>query len=108
MRTYPILKDDGSLRGFEIRAQLTVFPLLRLLRSVDGVSDVRHNWSNADRISFTFHGRPAVVHEPWGDSSRYWIGLQHPDSAPDIDITPIHEAFKHYRGFLVTILWPLG
>ena len=108
MRTYPILKDDGSLRGFEIRAQLTVWPLLRLLRSVEGVSDVRHNWSNDDRISFMFHGRSAVVHEPWSDSSRYWIGLQDPDSAPDIDIAPIHEAFKRYRGFLVTTLWPLG
>lgn len=23
---------------------------------------------------------------------------EHPDAAPDIDITPIHEAFKRYRG----------
>lgn len=109
MKTYPILRPNGSLRGFEITsAWLTFRPLLRLLRSVPGVTDVRRNWFKDDRVTFNFHGKPAVVSEPWGDNSRYWVGLQEPDASPEIDISPIQEAFKRYRGFLVVTLWPLG
>ncbi|MES2049846.1 MAG: hypothetical protein V4447_15700 [Pseudomonadota bacterium] len=57
-------------------------------------------------MTFKFHGKAAVVNEPWGDNSRYWIGLEDPDALPHIDITSIHEAFKQYRGFLVVTLWP--
>lgn len=107
MRTYPILKTDGSLRGFEITSTWLVFgPLLRLLRGVPGVTDVRRQRFNEDRITFKFRGKDAVVNEPWGDSSRFWVGLQDPDALPEIDITPVHEAFRCYRGFLVTTLWP--
>jgi hypothetical protein len=107
MRTYPMLRPDGSLRGFEITSSwLTFRPLLKLLRLVPGVSDVRRNWFNDDRVTFKFHGKQAVVNEPWGDNSRYWVGLEDPDASPEIDISPIHKAFKCYRGFLVTTLWP--
>ncbi len=107
MKTYPITRIDGTLRGFEISSTwLTFRPLFKLLRSVPGVTDVRRNWFNDDRVSFNFHGREAVVNEPWGDNSRYWVGLKDPDSPPELDIAPIHEAFKRYRGFLVVTLWP--
>jgi hypothetical protein len=107
MKTYPIYRPDGSLHGFEITSSwLTFRPLFTLLRSVAGVRDVRRNWFNDDRITFTFQGKAAVVHEPWGDSSRYWVGLQDPDAAPEVDLEPLHQAFKRYRGFLVVTLWP--
>lgn len=107
MRTYPHLRPDGSLRGFEVTSAWTVFgPLLKLLRSVEGVTEVQRNWFDEDRITFKFHGKPAVVNEPYGDNSRYWIGLQDPEASPDIDITPLHQAFEKYRGFLVVTLWP--
>jgi hypothetical protein len=109
MTTYPIRRPDGSLRGFEITSTwLTLRPLLKLLRTVPGVANVRRRWFKDDRVTFTFHGKEAVVNEPWGDNSRYWVGLQDPDASPEIDITPIHEAFQRYRGFLVTTLWPRG
>ena len=72
-----------------------------------GVTEVRRNWFNDDRVSFRFKGQAAVVNEPWGDSSRYWVGLQDPDASPETDIAPIHDAFKSYRGFLVGTLWPV-
>jgi hypothetical protein len=107
METYPILRSDGSLRGFEISSAWVTFGrLLRILSSIEGVTDVRRNWFSDNRITFNFHGIPAVVHEPWGDNSRYWVGLHNPDDTPEIDITPIHTAFKRYRGFLATTLWP--
>ena len=109
MKTYPILKVDGSLRGFEITSTwLVLRPLLKILRSVEGVTDVRRNWFNDDRVTFKFLGENAVVNEPWGDNSRYWVGLENPDASPDIDITPIHEAFRRYQRFLYITVWPTG
>jgi len=99
MKTWPILRDDGSLRGFEITSTwLTFGPLFRILRSVPGVTDVRRNWFKDDRVLFNYRGVPAVVNEPWGDNSRYWVGLEDPDASPTVDISPIHEAFRRYRG----------
>ncbi len=109
MKTYPILRPDGSLRGFEITSSWLAFrPLLKLLRSVPGVTDVRRNWFKDDRVTFRFHGKAAVVNEPWGDNSRYWVGLEDPDASAAPNIAPILEAFSRYRGFLVTTLWPVG
>ena len=109
MKTYPISRPDGSLCGFEITSCWLIFqPLYRLLRSVPGVTDVRRNWFNDDRVTFKFHGKEAVVNEPWGDSSRYWVGLKDPNASPELDLAPIHEAFKRYRGFLIVTLWPRG
>ena len=109
MKTYPILQPNGTLRGFEITSTwLTFRPLLKILRSVQGVTDVRRNWFNDDRVTFKFHGKAAVVNEPWGDNSRYWVGLADPAADLDIDIAPIHEAFKGYRGFMVTTLWSIA
>lgn len=99
MKTYPIMRPDGSLYGFEIsNTWITLRPLLALLRSVLGVTDIRRNWFSDTPVTFKFHGNPAVVYEPWGDSSRYWIGLEDPEKLPEIDITPIHDAFLRYRG----------
>lgn len=102
MKTYPIYKDNGLLRGFEITGSWIRFgPLLRILRSVDGVTDVTRQRLNDDRVSFKFLGRNAIINEPWGDSSRYWVGLENPDENQEVDISPIHEAFKRYRGLTV-------
>jgi hypothetical protein len=109
MRTYPEFRADGSLRYFEVSSAWLVFgPLLRILRSVPGVSQVRRRWFNDDRVTFEYLGIPAVVHEDYGDSSRYWVGLRDPESSPQVDISPIHEAFRRYRGFLIVTLWPFG
>lgn len=108
MKTYPLLGLDGQLRGFEVTGSwLTFGPLFKILRSVPGVTDVRRNWFHEDRITFKFQGKAALVNEPWGDNSRYWIGLKDPTDASQIDIAPIHEAFRHYQGFLATSLWPI-
>jgi hypothetical protein len=95
MKTYPIVNDDGSLRGFQIDHPFTRGPICRVLRSVEGVSDVTKTWFNDDRIKFRLHGEPFVVNEPWGDNSRYWIGPAEISCAQDL--SPIHEAFQQYR-----------
>jgi hypothetical protein len=107
MKTYPIHLPNGTLHAFEITSSwVTFWPLFKILRSVKGVTDVRRNWFNDDRVTFKFYGKQAVVNEPWGDNSRYWIGLLDADAASEIDINPLHEAFKHYRGLLKMVLKP--
>ena len=91
--------ENDKLRGFEITSSWFRFgPLLRILKSVDGVTNVKRQWFNDDRVSFKFHGKNGVVNEPFGDNSRYWVGLDCPDDSPEIDISPIHNAFKEYNG----------
>ncbi|HEX2650260.1 MAG TPA: hypothetical protein VHN19_10025, partial [Burkholderiales bacterium] len=75
MKTYPDIRSDGSIHSFEISNSFwwSLGPMRRILKSVVGVKDVKKNWFNEDRFSFTFHGRNCVVNEPFGDNSRYWI-----------------------------------
>lgn len=95
MKTYPIVDEDGSLRGFEISSCPFFGPLMRVLRSIPGVSGVRRQWFNDHPVAFAFCGAPAVVAKPLFGQSRYWLGLERPDAHPSIDITPLHEAFQN-------------
>ena len=105
MKTYPIARLDGTLLAFEVTSGWITFrPLFRLLRSVDGVADVRRNWFNDDRVSFTYLGQACVVNEPWGDSSRYWIGPRDA-AASALDMTPLLRAFDAHHGALIRFLY---
>ena len=95
MKTYSLLRDDGSLAGFEVSSMWTSFgPLYRILGSIEGVTDVRRHYFSDERISFLHRGQPFVVHEPWGDNSRYWIG---PRDASALEFAPILQAFQRYQ-----------
>jgi hypothetical protein len=86
MRTYPIRGDDGVLFAFEVDAQLLGRRLARVLRQIDGVTDVRRRrwWDGSPdvHIRFQYRGREYVVWEPFGDNSRWWIGPDDTDAAP--------------------------
>jgi hypothetical protein len=103
LKTYPLRRNDGSLYAFEIGIVISMVPIKRILRSVDGVTSVKRQFRSDDRLTFSFNGVPWVVHEPWGDNSRYWIG---PREGADhsFDVAPIHDAFARYRSPLVR-LW---
>lgn len=75
----------------------------RLLRSVKGVGNLKRQFFSDDRLVFTYHGERCVVNEPFGDNSRYWIGLEHPD-ASTLDIGPLHRVFAQYEGPGVKVL----
>src|SRR5215467_12373402 len=95
MRTFPIKDDAGHVFAFEIRAQLFGWRLAHRLRDIPGVSDVRprRSWVGSPevRIRFQYQGHECVVWEPYGDSSRWWIG---PDdkNAPHVPLDEIEEA----------------
>lgn len=97
MKTYPIFRNNGSLHGFEIDNFWISFEnLTKILRSVEGVTDIKTIDYSDDRMTFLFNGELCVVHEPFGDNSRYWIGPR--DAANSIlDITPFHSAIQAYN-----------
>lgn len=85
MRTYPIRDDGGVLFAFEVSAQPAGRRLARVLRQIDGVTDVRlRRWwvgSPDVHVHFQYRGREYVVWEPFGDNSRWWIGPDDTDAA---------------------------
>ena len=97
MRTFPHIREDRTFAYFEIS---NAFPwswgfMRRVLTSVQGVSDFKRASSNDDRFAFAYLGRNCVVHEPFGDNSRYWIGPV--EKEPPIDMTPVRDAFPRFR-----------
>lgn len=98
MKTYPIKRADGYLQAFEIgNSFVSIGTIKRLLRSVPGVSDLKRSFRSDDRLTFTLYGALWVVHEPWGDSSRYWIGPKDP-AHHFLRVEDVHNAFLLHRG----------
>lgn len=90
----------SSAGGFEI--DNTFVPLntiVRILRSIDGVTQIKKRrlfskWEDI-HIWFKYNNRDFIVLEPYGDNSRYWIGLE--EEVDHIDIKAIHMAFESYK-----------
>ena len=106
MKTFPVSRDDGTIRAFEISGAWVSFrPLYSLLRSVEGVADIKRNRFNEFRITFSFHDEPMAIWEPFGDNSRYLITAV--DDGSDVDLTPLLKAFQDHKGpiarFLTTV-----
>jgi hypothetical protein len=109
MKTFPQYRDDGSLHSFEITSMwISLRPIFRILRGVSGVTEVKRNWFSDDRILFNYHGIEGMVNEPWGDSSRYWIGLRTANDSVEPSIEPIHSAFQQYTQTPWVCLWQRG
>ena len=100
VKTYPIKRPDGSLLAFEITSAWVTFrSMFRILRSVEGVTNVRRKWFNEDHATFLYLGEPCIIWEPWGDSDRYWVGPKEAATSK-LEITPVHTAFQQHKGAL--------
>lgn len=102
MKIYPILTKDGC-RAFAFEVEniyISPASAARIVAAIDGVADVeaRKIFSNSSDVlvEFNYCGQPYIVWEPYGDSSRYWVGPKE-DSNDVGDITALEAAFKRYR-----------
>jgi hypothetical protein len=96
IKTYRITRPDGWLHAFEISKTFISMGAIRsILSSVDGVSCLVRQFRSDDRLLF-FGNTPWIVHEPWGDSSRHWIGPREAENH-SLDVRLIHHAFVQYR-----------
>jgi len=101
MNTYPLYSPEGHILAFEIEnVYIGVKKIATLLRSFDGVSDIRVRklFSAAPdiHIEFIYKERVFIVWEPYADSSRYWIGPKD-DANKEIDLGAIESLFRQYR-----------
>jgi hypothetical protein len=102
MKTYPILTKDGSRTfAFEVEnVYIAPAAAARLLAKVDGVTDVElrkiFSKSSDVHVEFKYLGQPYIIWEPYGDSSRYWVGPKDEVSDPG-DIKALETAFQQYR-----------
>lgn len=104
MKTFPLRRADGAQFAFEIgNTFISLSQISKIIGSVESVKDIQRVRGSDDRISFTFAGEPFVVHEPWGDNSRYWVGPVEPGNSV-VDISPLHEAFLRHQSLLAQLL----
>jgi len=97
MRTYPLNRDNGERFGFEINnTWIWIGSIIRILRSVPGVSEVCRVRGGAERIKFLLDHEKFVIFEPYGDNSRYWIVPEDPSESA-VDQANLHHAFAAYR-----------
>ncbi len=102
MKTFPAVSEpDGRLRAFEVEnAYIGPSTVAQILRLTEGVTDVEQrrlfSRDSEVHVKFKYQGHPCIVWEPYGDSSRFWIGPENKDSFAG-DMAPVERAFARYR-----------
>ena len=88
MKTFPIHDNQGRLLAFEINNLfISRRRTIHILKSIEGVEITYRRFPFARDSSdvfckFLFDGQEYIAMEPWGDSSRYWIGPEPPQHLP--------------------------
>jgi hypothetical protein len=105
MKTYPTASLASKHIAFEIQNLLVSRrQIAKILSAVPGVTSVMlgaHFGSSSDlRLTFNYYGEEYIVWEPYGDSSRYWIG---PKTLTDSsrDCSDLEEAFQTFEPSLL-------
>jgi hypothetical protein len=99
MKTHDLKDKEGRVFAFEVsNSLLTRCGLCRLVSRIPGCRITKRptpfmRWSSQEDerfCEFEVDGVPFVAREPWGDSSRFWIGPktadgQTPAWSPPVD-----------------------
>jgi len=105
VKLYPLRNEQGEMFAFEIDSSWFFLSsskgMARFLRRCSGVEIVsvrRHfHFGNEVHVEFGLHGDQYEVWEPYGDSSRLWIG---PKDSPHV-----HASIDHLASY-VSGHWP--
>lgn len=100
MTTYPIQDAAGRPFAFEVEnVYLTLSKATALLKSADGVSDVRQRRlfrrPTDVHVRFRYRGVPFVLWEPYADSSPYWIGPED-EQGDHVDVGDLRVIFDRH------------
>lgn len=102
VKTYPInTSSDDRLVAFEVEAAyISPTDIGRLLSLTPGVSEVKRRRLFSDdgdvHVRFMCSGHRCIVWEPYGDSSRYWIGPEQSDTLVD-GLLKVKRIFDEYK-----------
>ena len=105
MTIHDLRNSDGNVFAFEVsNFLLSRRACCRIVRRIPGAHLLNQPpffswpWSSEDEFcEFELDAVKFVVWEPWGDSSRYWIGPQPLRWVPEI--TWVREAFARSGPF---------
>ena len=100
MKVYKMIRESEQLFAFEIdNIYIRPRKIAKLLDAVDGVSNISLRkpfcTSSDIHLEFKYCGKDFIVWEPYGDSSRYWIGPKQDGCA--IDISILVKVFEEYK-----------
>lgn len=99
MRVYEIKRKDGQVFAIEVdNVYIRPAKIAKLLVAIDGVSNVRlrkpFSSPNEIHVAFKYMGEDFIVWEPYGDSSRYWVGPKFEEKC--VDIRALVKAIEKY------------
>jgi hypothetical protein len=103
VKAFEIRDDSGQVYAFEVRQLfISVGSFSQVLSQVASVSGVcrpsRASRKEGARIEFQCGGKQYVVWEPFGDSSRYWIGpLDEFNRCEPHDLDAVITAVRAYQ-----------
>jgi hypothetical protein len=96
---HDIRDADGRVQAFEVS---TFFLDRRALRqivlAIPGATVVAYRPYKERLCEFKLGGVAFLVHEPWGESERYWVGPAEAGWCPQLAV--IRETFARARPFL--------
>ena len=106
MKTYELLDKDGHFFAFEVgNAGLGRRGVCRVVEAIPGAKVVRRpkflSWFREEEFcEFVVDGKTFVAWEPYGDSSRYWIGPDPIEPLPQTQrVQAAFDAFRESRLF---------
>ena len=105
MKTYPLVSDGGDYSGFEIgNTFISLRRIINILKTKLNIQNIRKQKlfdSSENRINFIYKNQEYIVWEPFGDNSRYWIGLLEDSNSKNNfkDLKEIEKAFKSHKVF---------
>jgi len=100
MKTYPLYDSQQRLVAFEVpNWRIGRRGVCSVVQRIVGATLTRRprflSWLREDVFcEFEVDGATYVVEEPWGDSSRYWIGPEPPRWLPQTE--HVHRAFADW------------
>ena len=101
MKTYELLDEDGHFFAFEVgNSGLGRKGVCQVVETIPGAKVVRRpkflSWFREEEFcEFVVDGKTFVAWEPYGDSSRYWIGPESIEPLPQTQ--SVREAFDAFR-----------
>jgi hypothetical protein len=104
MKVHDLKDKQGRVFAFEVsNALLTRKSVCKLVRSIPGARLLsgRAELRDDEFCTFEIEGQKFKAWEPWGDSSRYWIGAEPESPCPQLSV--IRDAFARHR-FLKSVL----
>ena len=106
MKTYELLDEGGRFFAFEVgNTGLGRTGVCQVVETIPGAKIVRRpkflSWFREEEFcEFVVDGKTFVAWEPYGDSSRYWIGPEPVEPLPQTQcIRDAFDAFRESRVF---------